>query len=507
MPYILLWIGGVCLMLFAYTTYKQRFFRRLGIHGPRPTPFLGDLGNFKKEGMFQRDKWLAVQYGGMAGTYYGNSPALVIADAETIGDVCVKQFSKFYERAEVVRIPDRWRLSLNNARGTLWKFLRTVLTPTFSASKIRNMQPVLGRCLDEFAEILNEKANSQENEVDVLKLFSALTMDVICSTAFGIEINSQRNPDDIFVKHASKILGNTLYDPLIFLNLLFPDFREIIMYFGKDYTDQDAMDFLTKAVTMTIEERRNSKDSLRYSDLLKLMLDTRMGEIDPELQYEPGDKLSFEGYKNRGMTDDEIIMNSIIFLAAGYDTTSIALSWVAYCLATNPECQTRLREEIDEEIGPAGTHPNYDKLMKLEYLDMVVSETLRMYAPAARFNREAACDVTIKGFRVPKGTDITMSIHGVHYNPRYWSDPEKFNPDRFSPENRKNIIPYSYIPFGAGPKNCIGQKLALAEIKFAIVLFLQHVEVAPPSNLHGPPKTGQLLKPEKMILKLIPRTS
>ena len=162
-PYILLWIIGVCILLFAYTTYKQRFFKSLGIHGPKPTPFFGDLGNIKKQGMFQRDKWLASEYGGIAGTYYGNYPSLVIADPEIIGEVWIKQFSKFYERTEIVRIPEQWKSSLNNARGTFWKFLRAVLTPTFSTGKIRSMQPVIGRCLEDFSDVLKEKAETKDS--------------------------------------------------------------------------------------------------------------------------------------------------------------------------------------------------------------------------------------------------------------------------------------------------------------------------------------------------------
>lgn len=276
------------------------------------------------------------------------------------------------------------------------------------------------------------------------------------------------------------------------------------MYIAGDLVDKNAMTFLTNTVRQAIKVRQEDTKS-DFNDLLKQMMDTQSRDL---LQGLSDDK-TFEEMKKDGLSDEDIIINGIIFLAAGYETTSSLLSMATYCMAAYPECQGRLLAEIDDGIGQKQDSISYDKILNMEYLDMFLQETLRMYPPAGRFNRQPNVDVEIKGLKLLKGEDITFSTHAVHRNPLYWPDPDKFDPERFSPQNKDNIVPYSFIPFGAGPRNCVGMKLALVEVKMTIVRLLQYARVARWPGFKIPPEisvTGGILRPKDgLLVKIVKR--
>ncbi|KAK3089105.1 hypothetical protein FSP39_000857, partial [Pinctada imbricata] len=171
------------------------------------------------------------------------------------------------------------------------------------------------------------------------------------------------------------------------------------------------------------------------------------------------------------LTLDEVVANTFIFFIAGYDTTANTLSFFAYNLAMNPECQDKCIEEVDRVLGE--DKPNYDNVLKLQYLDNCLNETLRMYAPAAVTNRHVEEECNIGGYRVPKGAGINICIYAIHHDPEYWPEPYKFNPDRFSPGEKEKHHPYAFLPFGHGPRNCIGMRLAQLEAKAAMASVLQ----------------------------------
>ncbi|KAI5128078.1 Cytochrome P450 3A4 [Manis pentadactyla] len=167
------------------------------------------------------------------------------------------------------------------------------------------------------------------------------------------------------------------------------------------------------------------------------------------------------------LSDMELVAQSIIFIFAGYESTSSVLSFLMYLLATHPDVQQKLQEEIDATF-PDKTLPSYDALVQMEYLDMVVNESLRLFPVAGRLEQLCKKDVEIKGVLIPKGTVVMVPIFVLHQDPELWPEPE-FRPERFSKKNKDSINPYTYLPFGSGPRNCIGMRFALLNMKLAIV--------------------------------------
>ncbi|XP_076416761.1 cytochrome P450 3A13-like isoform X5 [Peromyscus maniculatus bairdii] len=207
------------------------------------------------------------------------------------------------------------------------------------------------------------------------------------------------------------------------------------------------------------------------------------------------------------LSDLEILAQSITFILAGYETTSTTLSFITYLLAIYPNVQKKLQHEIDAVL-PNKAPATYEALVKMEYLDMVVNESMRLYPVATRVNRLSKKDVEINGVLIPKGTVVVIPIFVLHRDPKYWPDPEEFHPERFSKENKDRINPYTYLPFGHGPRNCIGMRFAFINMKLAIVKILQNFFLSPCEETEVPLKLGKKMThtPEKpIVLKIISR--
>ncbi|GBO30401.1 Cytochrome P450 3A16 [Araneus ventricosus] len=164
-----------------------------------------------------------------------------------------------------------------------------------------------------------------------------------------------------------------------------------------------------------------------------------------------------------GLTDEEIIANAYIFLLAGYETTATALAFTFYLLIKHPEIQERLYREIEN------ADDSYSSVQNHQYLDQVFSESLRYYPPVTGFvSRLCSEDHQVGSVTIPKGATVLAPVWDIHHDPELWPDPWKFDPERFSPENKKNINSTAYMPFGIGKRNCIGARFAQLEAKLAI---------------------------------------
>ncbi|KAF4519366.1 hypothetical protein B566_EDAN011372 [Ephemera danica] len=185
------------------------------------------------------------------------------------------------------------------------------------------------------------------------------------------------------------------------------------------------------------------------------------------------------GFHSSAISDDDIAAQAFLFFLAGFETVSILLSFLTHELAVNPEIQERLRAELDATIAAQGGKLTYESVHNMQYLDMVVSETLRKNPPAPITDRTCTKNYIVPGTDVliEEGSSILLPIYALHHDPEFFPEPEKFDPERFSKENKKNIRPYTYLPFGSGPHNCLGMRLALLEVKLCICYILDACEL------------------------------
>uniref|UniRef100_A0A8C7BXB9 unspecific monooxygenase n=1 Tax=Neovison vison TaxID=452646 RepID=A0A8C7BXB9_NEOVI len=238
------------------------------------------------------------------------------------------------------------------------------------------------------------------------------------------------------------------------------------------------------------------------------ILDYREHRVD-FLQLMIDSQNSKETDTHKALSDLELVAQSMTFLFAGYETTSTALSFLAYELATHPDVQQKLQEEIDSTF-PKKAPPTYDGLVQMEYLDMVLNETLRLHPIGGRLERVCKKDVEISGVFIPKGTVVMVPVFTLHRDQDLWPVPKEFRPERFSKKNKDSINPYTYLPFGTGPRNCIGMRFATTSMKLALVKVLQNFSFKPckETQIRLERSTQGAVKLEKpIVLKVEPRDS
>ncbi|PSN30018.1 Cytochrome P450 9e2, partial [Blattella germanica] len=175
------------------------------------------------------------------------------------------------------------------------------------------------------------------------------------------------------------------------------------------------------------------------------------------------------------MTQESILAQSLIILLSGFDTTSTLLCFAAYLLATDPEIQTRLQKEVDSALK--NQEVTYDVVKGIKYLDMVLSETLRLHPPAVSTDRICVKRYGLDaepGIELKPGDHVLIPIYGLHRDPKHFPQPERFDPERFSDQNRHKIKPFTYMPFGQGPRCCLGTDFAKMQVKLLLVHLLAH---------------------------------
>ncbi|XP_012368805.1 cytochrome P450 3A5-like [Octodon degus] len=477
------------LLLYLYGTYTHGYFKKLGISGPKPLPFVGNLLSYKK-GSWMFDIECHKKYGKMWGLYEGREPVLLIMDPDMIKTVFVKEFYSVFTNRRRIRPSVMMRNSVFSAEDEQWKRIRTLLSPTFTSGKLKEMFPIIERYAGVLLKNLQQEAKKGA-PVSMKEILGAYSMDVITGTSFGVNIDSLNNPQDPFVQKAKTLINFDFFNPLIFLGFLFSFCVPIFEMLNLSVFAKESKQFFINFVRR-VRKNRLDMNQKHQTDFIQLMINSQNSK-------------ETESYK--ALSDVEITVQSISFIFAGYETTSSTLSFIMYELATHPDIQKKLQQEIDAAL-PNKAFPTYDILAEMEYLDMVVNETLRLYPIANRLSRVCKKDIEINGVFIPKGTVLVVPVFALHHDPKYWKNHEDFFPERFSKKNKENTEPYAFLPFGIGPRNCIGMRFALMNMKIAITRILQHFSLQPCKETQIPLKLSRknILQPEKsIVLKVVSR--
>ncbi|CAG2176855.1 unnamed protein product, partial [Oppiella nova] len=422
------------------------------------------------------------KYGKIYGLYILSKPTLTVADPQLIKQILVKDFNAFRNRPTP---PGYDSLSLPKARDNNWKRVRAIVSPTFTSGKMRKMYALIDQCCQDFIDSLDKDVSNGINEVELTQLMGAYTMDVIASCAFATKTSTYADPNNPFTTNAFKFANKPIWKEM--LSLLFPSFivntniyRRVV---SAGITEKKFFFDFSRSL---IKKRRDNKE--KHNDFLQFLMDAERPDGDireasdaNEAHHvnEGKDEMkayveAFAGVLEKTLTEDEILAQCFLFFFAGYETSLNTLSFCTYELALNPSLQDRLYEETKEAFNEKG-EMDYEVLSRLPFIDALLSETLRHYSVALRLKREAMEDVMLgnTGVKIEKGMIVEIPIYAIHHDPDHYPDPFTFNPDRFMPENRGHIKPYTYLPFGSGPRNCIGMQFALLEAKLALAKISQ----------------------------------
>uniref|UniRef100_A0A1B6CZQ5 Cytochrome P450 n=1 Tax=Clastoptera arizonana TaxID=38151 RepID=A0A1B6CZQ5_9HEMI len=477
-------IIALCSLLYYYFTSTFNYWKYRGVKFIKPLPFIGNMENFftqKKHGA----EWFSENYKlyekeKFYGMYFFRKPFLVVQDPDLVHSVLVSDFSHFIDRG-FVKYSEVDKLSghLLSLTGDLWKNLRKKLTPIFTSGKLKGMIDELQVCVDELDNVLSGQAGQ---EVQVEPLMERFTTRVIGSVAFGCEFDTLTDPNSEFSKRADSLFKVNFRTAFTFLlDNINPNVRNFL---GIKVLPKETEDFYLNFVKDTVSHRE--KNNITRNDFLQLLINLRKEDAAGAPGSLEGSHQKIKDRDNVILDDSLMASNVYIFFVAGFETTATTLSNLLLELAANQEVQDKLREEVRKALGTEGKL-SYDVINEMAYMKMVISEVLRKYPPAANVSRECTKAYTIPGsdVTIEESILVTIPAYAIHMDPKYFPDPEKFLPERFT-DNNKNIKQGTYMPFGDGPRNCIGMRFAMLEMKMVVASLLSKYHFTLPPTMKYP---------------------
>ncbi|CAD1469270.1 unnamed protein product, partial [Heterotrigona itama] len=445
-----------------YKFYISKFWQKRGIFYLEPTFPTGNIMPFitgkMSQAEFFRDIYEQYKHHPLIGIYMLHKPFLIVNNPDLIRDVLAKEFASFHDRGLFCNEEiDPLSGHLFQLPGKKWRNLRVKLTPTFTSGKIKQIFPIMKESGNTLSAYLAEKAQTK-SAVDVKDVFAKYSVDIIMSAAFGISCNSFKNPDNEF-----RYWGKKVFDPKPLWNALVIWAPQIFNLFSMPYTERGITNFFMKTFKETVEYREaNNVERKDFLNLLMQLMRNGYVEVD--------DSSNISNVAKNKLTMTEAAAQAYVFYLAGFETSSTTATFCLYELAQHQDMQNKVREEIQTQIEKHGDL-TYDAVNDMTYLHKVISETLRKYPPLVVLNRICTKEIKLNGtdFVIPKGTDIAIPVFGIQRDSNIYPDPDKFDPERFSEENIKTRHTYTYLPFGEGPRICIGMRFGLVQTKYAII--------------------------------------
>lgn len=374
----------------------------------------------------------------------------VVSDPAAIQHVLVRNVENYQKDSFQRRMLAVLANGLLAAEGEQWRTQRRMFAPIFSPRTVMNFAPAMAGAVE--ALVARWRRRRDAEVLDVAAEVTDLTLDVLVRTIFSDGLG--RDATD--VRHAMRIYFDRIgrIDPLDVLGV--PNF---VPRLGR-FSVRPAERLFDEAVDQIIAARRRRLAAEPGSvprDILTLLLEAQ----DPET--------------GRGISEAEVRANIVTFMAAGHETTANAIAWTLYLLSQSPEWRERVRTEACRELaGPAA-----DLADRLVETRAVVEEALRLYPPLAAISRAAIAPDEVGGERIGAGAMVVIAPYVLHRHRKLWQRPDAFDPTRFLPAQRRSIERYGYLPFGAGPRGCIGLVFALQEALLAVAAITANFELAP----------------------------
>jgi cytochrome P450 family 9 len=499
---MLLIVGAILLILIIgfilmYQNYAKsyKYFEEKDIAYIKPMFPFGSNANIllMKESMpeFFKNCYLKNADKKIIGLFDGKKPQYIIGSPELAKQLCIKDFDSFVDHRVILDkdADDLFTKSLIMLKGEKWRNMRSTLSPAFTGSKMRIMHDLIKKCVCSAIWTVENHMHSNRELFEMKNFFSNCSVDVIATCAFGIEVDSFKNPDNEF-KTIAKKTSNPRGIIFILKVLILNFFPRLVKLLKISFLESSTAQFFRTTIIGAMNYRE--KNNINRPDMIDLLLQAKKGKLkhlaDEENKHHDSlaavdeSDITKKHSNENPLTDDDLVAQCILFFLAGFDTVSNALAFASYELAVNPDVQEKLRAEINETELNTKQNLHYDDLQKMKYMDNFVTEVLRKWPPAFLSERICNKDCTVE---IENGKQVTiknkqivlMPIIGFHHDPAFFPNPDKFDPDRFNEDNKDKQNMNAFMPFGLGPRNCIGSRFALMEFKTVLYYMLLNFKI------------------------------
>jgi len=438
-------------------------------HYIRGYPLVGNLPDFTKDrlGLLQR----LARAGDVCAMHFGPFPAILFNKPEHVHSILVEHAYDF-DKGRAIHTLGRSVIGdgISSSEGDFHRHQRKLMSPPF--------QP---RHIASYAEIMSYYGEHMQQTwtdgtvIDVNQHMTNLTMSIIGKALFDADVFTETDELGAAMTVVMAYFSHGV-STLLPLPYSWPTPR--------NRRTHKAMQVLRTRIQRFIDERRNNP--AERNDFLSILLQARDEDDKP-------------------MSNEQVMAECLTLFVAGHETTATALSWTWYLLCQHPEKYRQVQQEVDRVLQ--GRTPTYDDLAHLPYCLQVFKEAMRLYPPAYIMSRQALHEVEIDGYRVPKGWVVLLAPYTLHRREDSFPEPEKFDPERFTPEREKQLPRYAYLPFGAGPRICLGMYFAMMEGHLLLATLAHRISfsLVPGQTIVPDPVHHLTLRPEGSVNVVVKR--
>lgn len=459
-----IFVSSIVILTLVYLNgkYNERYWKKRGVAFYKKNKVTGLFWDFlvQDKPFFQLFDGMYKEYASEPAVALGSflTPTLYVKDPVNINRVLQSDFNSFNHRGIATIEEDKLAQNVLMLNGLKWKLMRQNLTPLFTTAKLKNMYYIMDKSAQDFVEFLKSKPKSKKS--DSFEICNSFCCAAITASVFGIGRNSTF--DSPFIPFVKDAMQASFWQHIKFTlsNLCSSLFKALRLSLFSVHED-----WFIDAIKKVIRQRE--KENVKKNDFADLCV---------SLQKNGTMKDQETGYEMEP-TDELLAAQAFFFFIAGLEPSATALFSALVELGRNPELLKRVHEEIDETFEKYNGQLTYDAIMEMSYLDRVLSEAVRMYPPIGFLSRECVQDTVlpIGNIRVDKGTKIFTPIYEIHHDPKYYKNPEVFDPERFAGDSK--VTDASYMPFGRGSRICIGLRFAKLQVKAGMVHALRHFTV------------------------------
>ncbi|VEN58316.1 unnamed protein product [Callosobruchus maculatus] len=454
-------IGVLVIVIVVWLRRSYSYWSNKGIPGPEPKWIVGNLGSniIRKKSFGDIVTEVYRKYDGsrLVGIYRMLTPCLIVRDFDLLKTVEIKDFSSFHDNDIYVQMSSDVIFGGNPfvLKGEDWKEKRTRITNAFASGKIKAMFASMTKAANQMVDYLN-KVVGDGKTFETLDFSSNYTLQTVLTCAYGIEVKVFEEPNSQFVKMGKKILQPTTFDGLVFyLATLYPKITKFInVRFANPETTEQVFEMIRAAFDYREKNNTESKDFL--------------GSLAP---------------LRAVFGENSVLSLASAFFVDGQATTGLVMGCILHDLANNPEVQEKLRAEVNEYFEKDNGQLSYESIQEMPYLDACFKESLRTQ-PVFQFLTKVCTkeytytppDGSHPPVVIEKGTPVILPIYAVHNDPKYFEEPAKYMPERFLDKDKAST--QYFMPFGDGPRACIGRRFGTTQVKTGLAYFINSFEVS-----------------------------